>query len=382
MLANKVHRNLLKVIVIAILILFASLIGRNRAQESQKQLLAVHFPDTLYNLDPINTSKWLVQSKLDNKESYIYIGEGNGYNGKVSVLVQTGADKIIEKVISLAHHETTSFFKKLGENNFFKKMSGKDINTFLEKEPIDAISGATISSIAVMQAIQVGYSAGDNIPIPQTRFPKFGLLEILVIVLLIGGLLIGKIRNRKLKKYTLWILMLISFIMLGLVYNQHITLSRVSAILNGYFPSLYNELYFYILIVGSILIILFTRKNIYCHSVCPFGVAQEILAKTGNAKIFRPKYYKYLKLLQGLIVLTILLISLALNNPAIAQIEVFGAFFQLTANSILFGVLFIVIILSLFIYKPWCNFMCPIDSGFSYIDLSRKSIVDLCKKKF
>lgn len=381
MLTNKSYRILLKVIVIAILILLASLIGRNRAQESQKQLLAKHFPDTLYNLEPINTSKWLVRSKVGNNESNIYIGEGNGYNGKVSVLVKTGADTVIDNVIILTHNETVSYFKKLGTNNFFKKITGKDVFTFLEKEPVDVISGATISSIAVIQAIQVGYSNGENILFAQPTYPKFGLLEILVLLLLTMGLIIVKIKNKKIKKYLLWASMLLSFILLGLVYNQHITLSRVSAILNGYFPSLYNELYFYILLFGSILIILLTRKNIYCHSVCPFGVAQGILAKTGNAKTYRPKYYNHLKLLQGFIALVVLLISLALNNPTIAQYEVFGAFFQLTANTFLFGLLFIVIILSLFIYKPWCNFMCPIDSVFTYIDHSRKSIVKIWKKE-
>lgn len=381
MLVNKVYRNLLKVIVIAILILLASLIGRNRAQESQKQLITKYFPNTHYYLEPVNTSKWIVHSKSDEKDSYIYAGEGFGYNGKVSVLVQTCLDKIIYTVIPLVHHETPSFFKKLERNGFFDKMSGKEIKIFLENEPIDVISGATISSKAVMQAIQSSYSKAENIPISQSTYPVFGLLEILVLSLLISGLLIAKIKNRKLKRYFLWTSMILSFALLGLVYNQHITLSRISAILNGYFPSLYNELYFYILLFGSILIILFTRKNIYCHSVCPFGVAQAILAKTGNAKTFHPKYYKYLKLFQGLIALTVLLISLALNNPTLAQYEVFGAFFQLTANSILFGVLFIVIVLSLFIYKPWCNFMCPIDSVFRYLDLSGKSITEVWNKK-
>lgn len=381
MLVNKLYRNLLKVIVIAILILLASLIGRNRAQESQKQLITKSFPNTHYYLEPVNTSKWIVHSKSDEKDSYIYVGEGFGYNGKVNVLVQTGLDKIIYTVIPLVHHETPSFFKKLERNGFFDKMSGKEIKIFLENEPIDVISGATISSKAVMQAIQSSYSKAENIPISQSTYPVFGLLEILVLSLLISGLLIAKIKNRKLKRYFLWTSMILSFALLGLVYNQHITLSRISAILNGYFPSLYNELYFYILLFGSILIILFTRKNIYCHSVCPFGVAQAILAKTGNAKTFHPKYYKYLKLFQGLIALTVLLISLALNNPTLAQYEVFGAFFQLTANSILFGVLFIVIVLSLFIYKPWCNFMCPIDSVFRYLDLSGKSITEVWNKK-
>ncbi|RLD79623.1 MAG: hypothetical protein DRJ10_08570, partial [Bacteroidetes bacterium] len=364
---------------IAMLIVVASFIGRNRAQESQKQLIEKHFPDTLYHLKSINANKWILHNKTTKKENFLYMGEGLGYNGKLYVLVQTDLDKLIDQVIPLAHHETPSFFKKLNKNHFYRQISGKEIKTFLENEPIDVISGATISSKAVMQAIQNAYSKAEDISISQTNYPVFGFLEFFVLFLLIIGFLIVKIKNVKLKKNLLWISMLLSVIVLGFVYNQHITLSRISAILNGYFPSLSNELYYYILLFGSILIILLTKKNTYCHSVCPFGVAQELLAKIGNAKPFRPKYYQQLKFMQGLITLLALLVSLALDNPTLAQYEVFGAFFQLTANSIIFAVLFINIVLSLFVHKPWCNFMCPIDRFFAYIKLTRKSITDIWK---
>lgn len=376
---NKSYWNLLKVSGVAILIILVSLIGRNRAQESQKQLITEHFPDTLYRLKNVNTSKWIVHNKATKKESLLYIGEGLGYNGKLNVLIQTGVDKLIDHIIPLEHHETPSFFKKLDKKHFYKQISGKEIKIFLENEPIDVISGATISSKAVMQAIQNAYSKGEGISISQTNYPVFGFLEFFVLFLLTIGFFITKINNSILKKYLLWISMILSVVVLGFVFNQHITLSRISAILNGYFPSLSNELYFYILLFGSILIILLTRKNIYCHSVCPFGVAQEILAKTGNARSFRPKYYKQLKFFQRLITLVALLVSLALDNPTLAQYEVFGAFFQLTANLIIFAVLFVSIVLSLFIHKPWCNFMCPIDSFFTYIKLTRKSIVEIWK---
>jgi len=376
----KVYRNFLKVLGIAILILLASFIGRHRAQESQKQILSTYFPDSIYQITPVNDSKWFVYNKSFEKESYIYFGEGLGYNGKVHVLVQTGLDKLILRVIPVKHHESPSFYKKLGKNQYFEKKRGKDISQFLEDKTIDIVSGATISSKAVNQAIQNGYSKGENITITQLSYPVFGFLEYLVSGLLIAGFFITKIKARRLKRSLLWISMILSFVLLGLNFNQHITLSRISAMLSGYFPGLNNELYFYILVFGSILILLSTRKNIYCHSVCPFGVAQEILAKTGNAKPFRPKYLKKLKLLQRLIALTAILISLALNNPALAQYEIFGAFFQLTANTIIFGVLIIIIVLSLFIIRPWCNFMCPIDSGFEYLKFSRKSIVELWKK--
>ena len=76
---NKIYWNLLKVLGIALLIFLASFIGRNRAQESQKQLITKHFPDTIYDLRKENTNKWIVHNKAKKKESSIYIGKGFGY---------------------------------------------------------------------------------------------------------------------------------------------------------------------------------------------------------------------------------------------------------------------------------------------------------------
>lgn len=374
------YGNLLIVFGIAVLIALASFIGRNRAQESQKQLIANHFPDSLYNLKQVNVNKWIVNNINAKQQGYIYTGQGGGYNGSVHVLVQTDLKKNIIQVIPLLHHETPSYFKKLEKKRFFAYLSGRKIDSFFVGDPIDAISGATASSIAVMQAIRVGYSEGENITTTPIDYPVFGFLEFLVLYLLFAGFIIVKVKNIKLKRYLLWISIILSFVLLGFIFNQPLTFSRISAILNGYFPSLNKELYLYILLGGSVLFILITRKNIYCHSVCPFGAAQDILAKTGKAKPFRPKYYTFLKILQRTIALFVLLISLALNNPAIAQYEVFGAFFQLTASSILFVVLFIVIILSLFIKRPWCHFMCPIDSVFEYTKLTRESLTGIWKK--
>nr|NQU92732.1 FMN-binding protein [Bacteroidota bacterium] len=239
---NVVYRNLLKILTIAVLIVLASYIGRHRAQESQQQRISYYFPDTVYNLERVNANKWIVSGISTEKESYIYIGDGLGYNGRVSVLAQTDLDKIINNVIPIAHHETPSFFKKLEKDNYFKRISGKEINSFLVNESIDVVSGATISSIAVGQGIRNGYSKGEGIPISLSNYPVFGFLEFLVLFLLITGFLITKIKSRKLQKYLLWSTMVLSLILLGFVYNQHITLSRVSAILNGYFPGINNEL--------------------------------------------------------------------------------------------------------------------------------------------
>lgn len=365
---------------VIILIVIAAFIGKNRSDEAVMMKLSYYFPESLYKIVPAGDNKFILTDKY-NKESFVYIGEGKGYNGNVRIVVHVDSDSTIQECLPLEHNETPSYFNKLDKHHFFKKITGNKINFLLNTNEIDVVSGATSSSRAVINAAKHAYLKGEQIIMTEHNFPKFGFLETIVSILLIIGIFITKVNLKNLKKVLLWLSLGLSVIILGFYYNQHITLSRITSLISGYFPSIIDEFYIYLLIFGSILIVLLTKKNIYCHSVCPFGSAQELLAKTGKAKTFRPSYYKFLKYVQHLLTLSVLLVALALDDPAITNYEVFGAFFQLTANTVIFTLLIIVVILSLFIKRPWCNFLCPIDSVFTYIKYTEKSISDLWKKK-
>lgn len=369
-------RNQLLWLVITLLITLAVFMGKSRSEQSVIQLLQSNLSEYDLDLRPVNNNKWIAEGN----NGILYLGSGLGYNGEVKVIIHVDSDGTIKKILPVYHQETPSYFKKIEKKLFFEHFTGKNISDFQKKQSVDVISGATITSNAIIDAVKTGYAEGENIQLTQNRVPVFGLLEMIIIYLFITGWLIVKIKNAKAKNYLRWISIFISFVVLGFVYNQPITYSRLTTFLLGNRPDFYKEISFYILLVGSIVFILFTRKNVYCHSVCPFGAAQEILAKTGRAKAFRPQQYKKLKFIQRGIALIVILVALAFNNPVIANYEVFSPFFQLTANAILFAVLFIVIILSLFIKRPWCHFMCPIDSVFDYVKLTRKSFSGLWKK--
>lgn len=367
-------------VVVTSLVVTAAFNGRNQSQKSKQEVVQQYFLESNYQIDPENANKWRVYDVSTQMENLIYLGKAYGYNGEIELLVQVDKDSLIRKIIPTNHQETPSYFDKIIKNHFFEQFQGKNVARIFSNKSVSAISGATITSNAMIEAIKIGYAHGENISITKARYPLLGMLELIVLYLFSAGILLSKIKSRKFKKALRWISIFISILFLGFIYNQPIGYSRVSALLLGNFPNWHKEFYFYLLLAGSILLVLFTQKNVYCHSVCPFGAAQEILAKTGKAKVFRPVYNKKLKFIQRSIALVVILLALAFNNPIITSYEVFSGFFQLTANMFLFGVLFIVIVLSLFIKRPWCHFMCPIDSVFDYVKLTRKSITGLWKK--
>ena len=60
-------------------------------------------------------------------------------------------------------------------------------------------------------------------------------------------------------------------------------------------------------------------------------------------------------------------IALYLKNPGITSYEVFGAFFRLVGSDFMFILLGVVLILSLFLKRPWCSYLCPLRAVSDYV---------------
>ena len=376
---NKVQvKNLTIIIGIALITVLAVYIGKKRNNLIQKELISNSIKELNVESKLINSNKWFFINPLTySKEGYIYIGDAKGYNGLIKVLVLSDTNRVINSVKVIDQTETHSYFQRIIKKEFLKSFIGKDINSI---NKIDGISGATISSNGIKNAIISAYHLGENLnPIEKEKL-RFGILEILILLLFVLAFANTKIRRKKYIKLIWWTSLLLSVIFLGFIYNQSITTARINSILLGTWPSIYTELFVYILLFGTLLSILFTGKNHYCHSICPFGASQEIIGKLGNAKPGRFKFSKHLKKMQWLISFLVISIGLYMHDPGVTEYEIYGGLFNLTASKIGFVLVIIIIISSLFIKRPWCQFLCPLDGVFKYFSLIRKEVIRIFKK--
>lgn len=124
------------------------------------------------------------------------------------------------------------------------------------------------------------------------------------------------------------------------------------------------------IVLGLVIISSVLFGPIICGYICPFGAIQDFTAKVGK-KIFKGKYNTFilakvhnkLKYLRYLI----LMITIALTtftsgilflekiNPYHGYLSLFNKKFSLTG----FIILLVILITSLFIQRPWCNYLCP-----------------------
>ncbi|MBX2842974.1 MAG: RnfABCDGE type electron transport complex subunit G [Flammeovirgaceae bacterium] len=87
-----------------------------------------------------------------------------GYSGEIQLMVGLRADGKINNISVLSHKETPGLGSKMGDDQFKNQFIDQNPETFNMKVTkdggeVDAISGATISSRAFCEAVQIAFEA-------------------------------------------------------------------------------------------------------------------------------------------------------------------------------------------------------------------------------
>ena len=97
---------------------------------------------------------FLVLSGNDTTGTAVLVTENPGYGGKVPLLIGLKEDTII-KIQLLANNETTEFMEYIKEDKLLARWEGMRINKVSGTE-VDAVSGATESSNAIIRGVRQG----------------------------------------------------------------------------------------------------------------------------------------------------------------------------------------------------------------------------------
>lgn len=321
---------------------------------------------------------------------YAMAGTAAGYAGPVALLVGTDAVGSIIGTRVISHRETPNFFHQLQVRGYYEQFEGGDYTrAFLIGEDVDGVSGATLSSEAVAQGIRqaVRGIAVDALPgvvlPPEQQSIKFGAPEMTLISLFVVSFFLHRIKRRQtVKRYGRWLMLIIGLVALGFIFNKPFTLANVITFLSGFWPDWQSNLYWFLLLGGILLVTSIQGKNPYCSWFCPFGAAQEILGSLTGAKAFQPrKLYSKLQWLQRGLSFSAIVLGLALRQPGAASYEPFGTLFNLEGSWPQWVLLALVLFGSLVIYRPFCNYLCPLDPVVDYIGELRHGVKNLWQQR-
>jgi len=354
--------------LLALLVLLVISLLANRRSLNDNEALLLDLIGENQHLRLNSNNIFEVYTNEDAQGSaFIFSGESMGYGGPMEVAILVDTNIFIQNLLITSHNETPSFVSKVLGKGFQRQIIDKTYtDDFDLGTDLDGVTGATYTSSAMAGAAkeaclkiaeeQAGFQRPKSIVPPI----KFGLPEILLI-LLFSLSLYGVYSKIKWKKALRWSILLISLLVLGLWLSVPLSLLKINTLFLGYWPDWHTGLYWYLLIGGTILTLLLTSKDIYCHWICPFGAAQDCLGVFGKAKYkIHGRSKDILKWVQRALAFAAITAALYFRNPGKFNFEVFGTFFNLTGSTILFVITAIYVLSSMFIRRPYCDSLCPI----------------------
>ncbi|BDC36492.1 RnfABCDGE type electron transport complex subunit G [Candidatus Methanoliparum sp. LAM-1] len=158
--------NIKRVVVLTIIILASSLsiyVYNNTVEDVLKEQEMAELTEHINMIFP-DAERFIQKDDIyyvysdDEIIGYAFEAIGKGYGGDITILVGINNDEdlTIKKVSVLSHSETPGLGARITEDEFVSQFDNKPIDA-IKLEGIDAITGATISSKAVVNAVYSEY---------------------------------------------------------------------------------------------------------------------------------------------------------------------------------------------------------------------------------
>lgn len=291
-----------------------------------------------------------------------------GYGGPVPLKIHIDKDGRLTAIEAEPNAESPSFFDRAKE--LFSRWQGKTIDEAMA-EDVDAVSGATFSSKAIIRNVQRGltyakqHGLADGGKGAQKESAErtvatgwtLGSIVALIAVLL-GAVVPLFTNNRRLHLVQLvvnvvvlglWTGTFVSYTLFLRLFAGGVSLSAIGTLAA---PLL--------MLIVALLYPLAGRSGHYCAHVCPFGSAQELAGKLSRRKLrITPRVLRVLTALRNLLWGVLMALLLTGTCSAWIDYELFTAFIYSSASVwvIVLAVLFLV--LSVWVPRPYCRFVCP-----------------------
>lgn len=317
------------------------------------------------NLKQQPDGDFLITDNLERKLGELILSAGHapdvrGYSGPTPLAVILDADRTIIKVELLKNSEDGPFLQTVIDSGLLKKWDRLKVDDAAGQQ-IDAVTGATFSSTAIIQNMSLTLRALQAVKVTPVNANPAGRLTVLNwaclgVIALAAILALFFKQSRILRKIQLWL----NIIVLGVLSGQFISLSSLSSrVADGYLLSGAG------LIVGAMIVLalvmpLMTGRNVYCFWLCPFGSLQETAGSFNSHKLVLPaKLAKVLGYSRGVIFGLLLFLWSCNLGFELVSAELFPAMLWSAASATLIFGGILVVIASLFIARPYCRFVCP-----------------------
>ena len=312
-----------------------------------------------------------------------------GYGGPVPLKIHI-KDGRVAAVEAEPNAESPDFFNRAKE--LLNHWQNKSVDEALAEE-VDAVSGATFSSKAIIANMQRGLAyakqhgqwgedgsvgalgtsaspieggsagaletsappiVGSSVGAHGTSIPSI----VALIAVLLGAVVPLFYNNRRLHLVQLavnvvvlglWTGTFVSYTLFLRIFAGGVSLSAIGALAA---PLL--------MLIVALIYPLAGRSGHYCANICPFGSAQELAGKLSRRKLrITPRVLKLLSVLRNLLWGVLMALLLTGTCTAWIDYELFTAFLYSSASVWVIVLAALFLVLSVWVPRPYCRFVCP-----------------------
>ncbi len=280
-----------------------------------------------------------------------------GFGGTTPIKLHIVNDRI-QSVTYLENYESPDFFEQVVKSGLAQKWIGMTTSEAAVAQ-IDAVSGATYSSKAIIENVQRAAQYASNVEVSATQnlIDEIGWSGIAGLAVLLFGVVMTFIKRKN--KGLRVVQLTLNVAVLGFWCGSFLSLASFTAwISNG--ANLTLSIVALSMLAITLIMPLFGKKGTYCHHHCPMGAAQELIGLIPASKLkIGHKTAKVLNNIRYYIFAALIFMMWLGIGTELINYEVFSAFIFESASTVVLTMAAIFLILSIFTPRPYCRFICP-----------------------
>ena len=292
-----------------------------------------------------------------------------GFGGATPLEIHV-KDGVIAQIVPLKNGETPEFFDR-AMRELSPRWIGKTPAEASAAE-VDAITGATLSSGALIGNVRAGAAYLSDNP---AALPTAGGLGALLspkliaslVVVLMAAVLPLFVHNKRYHNVQL----VLNVLVLGFWSGSFLSYSLMVGMLSGGVASIAVYLVPIVMLVLAFVYPLFGKKQHYCTHVCPLGSIQQLAGQVRKGKV-KPgqstiKALDYFRQILWAVLMLCMWSGVMFN---LMDYELFSAFIFRSAPIVIVVAGAAFVVLSAFITRPYCRFVCPTGTLFKLSETS------------
>ena len=296
-----------------------------------------------------------------------------GYGGQVPLRIHIDKGGVVDSIEAEPNAESPDFFNHA--SSLFGKWQGKTVDEAMAEE-VDAVTGATFSSRAIIANVQRGLAyakrhaeldkeseadSPDSDAIGSAGVPgasasakgwTLGGIAALIVALL-GAVVPLFVKNRRWH----YVQLSLNVIVLGLWTGTFVSYTLLMRLFSGgvSLATLGTLAAPLLMVLVAMLYPLAGRPGHYCAHVCPFGSAQELAGKPRLS----PRLNRALNVFRNVLWGVLMVLMLTATWTAWMDYELFTAFLYTSASTWVIAIAVLFLVLSIWVPRPYCRFVCP-----------------------